>query len=96
MLWSVNNRRWRHRCQQLAGCSHGLDTAGADVQTGGHSIQVVSSLGNGITVKGALEDLQDANAARAGTAIGVISYAGDNLTAHLTVLEAGILEAIRT
>jgi hypothetical protein len=71
---------------------HANDTAGADIQTGGHSIQVVSTLGNGITVGGSLEDLQDVQEARAGTAIGVISYASDNLTAHLTVLEAGILD----
>jgi len=85
VLWSV---------QGYAGGVIGTngDTAGADVQTGGHSIQVVSSLGNGITLKGAIEDLNDTNAARAGTAIGVISYAGDNLTAHLSVLETGILD----
>ena len=65
---------------------------GADIQTGGHSIQLVSTLGNGITVGGALEDLQDSHPSRAGTAVGVISYAGDNLTAHLTVLEGGILD----
>jgi hypothetical protein len=69
-----------------------VDTSGADIHTGGHSIQIVSSLGNGITLKGGLEDLQDTHAERAGTAVGVISYAGDNLTAHLTLLEAGILD----
>ncbi|HVW94258.1 MAG TPA: hypothetical protein VHB74_16830 [Devosia sp.] len=74
----------------------GTDGSGADIQTGGHSIQVVSSLGNGITLKGGLEDLQDKNPARAGTAVGVISYAGDNLTAHLTLIEAGILDGTST
>jgi hypothetical protein len=78
VLWSVN-----------AGAG---GSAYANVQTGGHSIQIVSSLGNGITLKGALEDLQDTTASRAGTAIGVISYAGDNLTAHLSVLATGILD----
>lgn len=68
------------------------DTAGADIKTGGHSIQVTSSLGNGITLKGGLENLQDTNPGRAGTAIGTISYAGDNLTAHLSVIEQGILD----
>ena len=78
VLWSVNSG---------AGGS-----AYANVQTGGHSIQIVSSLGNGITLKGALEDLNDTTPSRAGTAIGVISYAGDNLTAHLSVLATGILD----
>ncbi|MDR3471749.1 MAG: hypothetical protein P4M09_08685 [Devosia sp.] len=68
------------------------DTSGADIQTGGHSIQLTSSLGNGVTIGGALEDLQDTHASRAGTAVGVISYAGDNLTAHLSLIEAGILD----
>jgi hypothetical protein len=78
VLWSVNTS---------AG-----GTGFPDVQDGGHSIQISSSLGNGITIKGALEDLQDTNATRAGNVTGVISYAGDNLTAHLTVLEQGILD----
>jgi hypothetical protein len=89
VLWSVTNRAGGAAYTNSPGAT---DTAGADIQTGGHSIQVVSSLGNGITVKGGLEDLQDTQPSRAGTAVGVISYAGDNLTAHLTVLEAGILD----
>jgi hypothetical protein len=90
VLWSVQNYAGGNQYGTAGGS--GTDTAGADIQTGGHSIQIVSSLGNGVTLKGAIEDLQDTNAARAGTAIGVISYAGDNLTAHLSVLEAGILD----
>jgi hypothetical protein len=85
VLWSVQSYAGGH-------IGTGTDNAGANVQTGGHSIQVTSSLGNGITLKGAIEDLNDTNASRAGTAIGVISYAGDNLTAHLSVLETGILD----
>jgi hypothetical protein len=92
VLWSVSNRAGGSLYTGSPLGSHGYDTAGADVQTGGHSIQIVSTLGNGITVGGSLEDLQDVQEARAGTAIGVISYASDNLTAHLTVLEAGILD----
>ncbi|MGN6100628.1 MAG: hypothetical protein ACTHOR_05705 [Devosia sp.] len=92
VLWSVSNRAGGSLYTGSPMGSHGYDTAGADVQTGGHSIQIVSTLGNGITVGGSLEDLQDVQEARAGTAIGVISYASDNLTAHLTVLEAGILD----
>jgi hypothetical protein len=95
VLWSVSNRAGGNAYTGSPGAVNGgvvADSNGADIQTGGHSIQVVSSLGNGITVKGGLEDLQDTQPSRAGTAVGVISYAGDNLTAHLTVLEAGILD----
>lgn len=93
VLWSVSTRAGG----SFAGSSHygpnGYgDSSGADIQTGGHSIQIVSSLGNGLTLKGGLEDLQDQTPGRAGTAIGVISYAGDNLTAHLSLLEGGILD----
>ncbi|MBE7734480.1 hypothetical protein [Devosia faecipullorum] len=54
--------------------------------TGGHVIQVVSSLGNGVTVKGGLEKLD-----AAGTAVGVIEYAGQGITAHLSAAAGGIL-----
>ena len=86
VLWSVQNRSGGNLYP------NGIDQSGADIQTGGHSIQIVSSLGNGITLKGGLEDINDTHPERAGTAIGVISYAGDNLTAHLSVIEAGILD----
>jgi hypothetical protein len=68
------------------------DGSGADIQTGNDSVQVVSSLGNGLTLAGSLEDLNDNDPDRAGTAIGVISYAGDSITAHLSVLATGILD----
>jgi hypothetical protein len=68
------------------------DGSAADVQTGGDSVQIVSSLGNGVSLAGSLEDLNDDDPDRAGTAIGVISYAGDTVTAHLSVLETGILD----
>jgi len=90
VLWSVSNRAGG--TLYAAGLDGHWDRAGADIQTGGHSIQLTSALGNGITVGASLEDLQDQQSSRAGTAIGVISYAGDNLTAHLTVIEAGILD----
>jgi len=94
VLWSVENYAGgSNRYGNSASAPFGAnDTSGADVQTGGQSIQIVSSLGNGITLKGGLEDLQDTVAARAGTAIGVISYAGDNLTAHLSLIETGVLD----
>lgn len=55
-------------------------------KVGGHVIQVVSSLGNGVTVKGGLEQLNGT-----GTAVGVIEYAGQGITAHLTGAAGGIL-----
>lgn len=61
-------------------------------KTGGHVIQVVSDLGNGVSVGAGLEALDQANAAIAGTAVGVVSYAGEGLTAHVSVLAGGILD----
>ncbi|MBN9348889.1 MAG: hypothetical protein J0I48_22255 [Devosia sp.] len=46
---------------------------------GGDVIQVVSNLGNGISVKGGLEGLGEATFI---TGVGVIEYAGDGITAH--------------
>lgn len=59
---------------------------------GGHVIQVVSDLGNGVSVGAALENLGDTTVAEAGTAVGVVSYAGDGIAAHLTVAAGGILD----
>lgn len=59
---------------------------------GGHVIQVVSDLGNGVSVGAALENIGDSVAAEAGTAVGVISYAGDGIAAHLTIVAGGILD----
>ncbi|ODT75858.1 MAG: hypothetical protein ABS76_32695 [Pelagibacterium sp. SCN 64-44] len=56
-------------------------------KTGGHVIQIVSSLGNGVTVKGGLEDLNGR-----GTAVGVIEYAGEGITAHVTGAAGDILD----
>ena len=55
----------------------GLD--GHTPNTGGDVIQVVSNLGNGISVKGGLEGLGEATFI---TGVGVIEYAGDGITAH--------------
>lgn len=76
---------------------------------GGHVIQVVSDLGNGVNVGVGLENLNDntpsykidnnvivtddgVDIARAGTLVGVISYAGEGITAHLTGAAFGILD----
>jgi len=54
----------------------------ATAATGGDVIQVVSNLGNGLTVKGGLENL--AGLFGTGTAVGVVEYAGDSITAHIS------------
>lgn len=59
---------------------------------GGHVIQITSDLGNGVSVKAGLENLGDTVAAQAGTATGVIEYAGDGIAAHLTVAAGGVLD----
>ncbi|PXA98707.1 hypothetical protein DMC47_06965 [Nostoc sp. 3335mG] len=69
---------------------------------GGHVIQVVSDLGNGVNVGVGLENLNgssslvEAAAGDApftqGTAVGVISYAGEGVTAHVTGAAFGILD----
>jgi len=56
--------------------------------TGGMSIQVVSNVGNGLSIGGGLEHLGQADPAFPAptqapwTAVGVLNYAGDGLTAH--------------
>jgi hypothetical protein len=52
------------------------------VATGGDVIQVVSNLGNGITVKGGLEALGQGGGKL--SAVGVLAYAGDGVTAHVS------------
>ncbi|MVS97793.1 hypothetical protein [Devosia marina] len=85
---------------------------------GGHVIQVVSDLGNGVVVKAGLENLDSnataafgaavptnaattagwydavAAAQNAGTVIGVLEYAGDGITAHVTGMAGGILDGV--
>ncbi len=91
-----------------------------DRRFGGQSIQVVSDLGNGLSVGVGLENIDTisgttflvdaggptavggdsnlttgrAGADNAGTAVGVISYAGDGVTAHLTGLAFGVLDGV--
>ncbi len=56
------------------------------IVTGGHVIQVTSDLGNGISVGGALEALNET-----GTAVGVLAYDGEGIAAHVTVLADTVL-----
>lgn len=74
-----------------AGVDWGSDT---DLPSGGHVIQVVSDLGNGISVAGGLENLNGDNTpdGAAGTAVGVIAYAGDGMAAHATFAAGGVLD----
>jgi len=80
--------------------------------TGGHVIQIVSDLGNGVSVSAGLENLEgdyeapaglpDSDvatlvnernvAAGAGTLVGVLAYAGEGITAHVTGLAIGVLD----
>ncbi len=52
-----------------------------EVDTGGAVIQVVSNLGNGVSIGGGIEDL---NGSGFLTAVGVLAYAGDGITAHVS------------
>ncbi|WP_108397676.1 hypothetical protein [Devosia submarina] len=79
----------------------GVGVDGDDDRLGGHSIQVVSDLGNGVNVGLGLEDLNgDSDLLRGevppawqhGTLVGVVGYAGENITAHVTGLAFGILD----
>jgi len=89
---------------------------GDDRRLGGHSIQIVSDLGNGVSAGIALESidtgigsgdnngnatrpaaipaagLPNQGAALAGTLVGVLQYAGDGVTAHITGLGYGVMD----
>ena len=58
---------------------------------GGHVIQLVHDFGNGLTGKVGLENLNGVGA-KAGTAVGVLAYAGERVTAHITAAAGGILD----
>jgi len=62
-----------------------------DIADGGHVIQVTSDLGNGISVAAGLENLNGSTYTTAGTAVGVLSYAGDGISAHVSFKANGIL-----
>jgi len=64
----------------------------AGIGDGGHVITLEHDLGNGVKLAGGLENLNSTTISAAGTAFGVISYAGDGIAAHLTVAAAGVLD----
>ncbi|GGF30951.1 hypothetical protein GCM10011321_22800 [Youhaiella tibetensis] len=75
------------------GYNDGLsDTDLTKIKDGGHVIQIVSDLGNGVSIGAGLEALNNSSAAQAGTAVGVVNYKGESLSAHLTLLAGGILD----
>jgi hypothetical protein len=81
----------------------GVNVDGDTTYLGGHVIQVVSDLGNGVTAGIALENLNmdstipapagvPAFVAQSGSLVGVLSYAGEGITAHATAAALGILD----
>lgn len=67
---------------------------------GGHVIQLESSFGNGVVGKIGLEALNEtggtpATAANAGSLIGVLEYAGDGITAHISGSIGGLLDGLQ-
>jgi len=83
----------------------GVGIDGDTTYLGGHVIQVVSDLGNGISVQAALENLngdslfQNVNTNTGenapftnGTLVGVVGYAGEAITAHVTGMAFGVLD----
>ncbi|WP_423068370.1 hypothetical protein [Devosia sp. CN2-171] len=71
-----------------------------ELPDGGHVIQVTSDLGNGVSVSAGLENLDGSSHDwdlsneddRPGTAVGVIAYSGEGISAHLTGAIGGILD----
>jgi len=73
-----------------AGVSWGPDVSLPD---GGHVIQVTSDLGNGLSTSVGLEGLNEMNGdGQSGTAVGVLAYKGDGLSAHATFAAGGVLD----
>lgn len=75
------------------GVSWGPFATDQGLADGGHVIQVTSDLGNGFTVSAGLEKLDlSANPDYAGTAVGVLAYAGEGISAHITGVAGGVLD----
>jgi hypothetical protein len=58
---------------------------------GGHVIQIETDLGNGLSAKAGLENLNGGASDTTGTAVGVLAYSGDGLSAHVTFAANGVL-----
>jgi hypothetical protein len=68
-----------------------------ELPDGGHVIQVTSDLGNGVSVSAGLENLDGSTVYESGddlpgTAVGVIAYAGEGISAHITAAAGGVLD----
>ncbi len=80
------------------GVDHGVDTPVTDLLDGGPSasLQVVSDLGNGVSVGAGLENLNGAlttaSTAEDGVFVGYVAYAGDGISAHVSVAGGGFLD----
>jgi hypothetical protein len=61
------------------------------IDDAGHVIQITTDLGNGLSASAGLENLDGSDATQAGTAVGVLAYSGDGLSAHVTVAADGVL-----
>ena len=72
----------------------GVDWSSDIIGDGGHVIQVTSDLGNGVSASFGLENLNSTDPVLAGTAVGVLAYAGDGISAHVTMAAAGILDGV--
>ena len=70
--------------------------AGMAIADGGHVIQVTTDLGNGLSAGIGAENLNGLNNApnpgMAGTLVGVLAYAGDGISAHITGVAGGFLD----
>lgn len=62
------------------------------LSTGGHVLQVTTDLGGGVSLSGGLENLNGTVTSLAGTAVGVIAYAGDGISAHASFAAGGFLD----
>jgi hypothetical protein len=79
---------------------------GESIPDAGHVIQVTSDLGNGVSVGVGLENINDISTMtsgsgstdtavyKAGTLVGVLAYAGDGLSAHVTGVAGGVLDGV--
>jgi hypothetical protein len=68
-----------------------------ELPDGGHVIQVTSDLGNGVSISGGLENLDGSTGYpwgddAPGTAVGVLAYSGEGISAHITGAANGLLD----
>jgi hypothetical protein len=74
---------------EASGVGYNSDATNTDIDTGGHVIQIESDLGNGVTLRGGLEDLDDL-----GTLVGSVIYESDTIDGHVTVLADEVLTGV--